>query len=146
MSEITAEETSGIPSDGAVSPGVPAAESADGQLGESGERTLKKLREEIKALKAELAASRDAGASESLPSDGSRDVASDADAGQVATTGNDVKPTPPKFQGTADGGARGLPANVARQLSRADLRGMSAKQIDSARRNGQLRNLLGGKN
>ncbi|MFG2739156.1 hypothetical protein ACGFY0_03670 [Streptomyces chartreusis] len=142
---MPAEEISGIPSDGAVSPVARAAEPADGQLGESGEKTLRKLREEIKALKAELAATRDAGAESGLPSDGSRGVASDADAGQVATTGNDVKPKRPRFQGTADGGARMNPAPAARQLSRADLRGLSAKQIDAARRNGQLRNLMSGR-
>jgi hypothetical protein len=45
------------------------------------------------------------------------------------------------FQGSGDGGARG---SSRRQLTRADLKDMSAKQINKAREDGRLDKLLGG--
>lgn len=45
------------------------------------------------------------------------------------------------FQGSGDGGARG---SSRRQLTRADLKNMSAKQINQAREDGRLDKLLGG--
>jgi hypothetical protein len=147
VSEVSAEtaaQLSGIPSDGTQSTDAPAAPETltdESALGDAGKRALAALRSENKELKAKLKAfespaeiTRDANSSAEAPSDGTRDAV------------GDVKPTQPRFQGTADGGARGNPAPVARQLSRADLSGMSAKQIDAARRNGQLRDLMSGRN
>ncbi|WP_199546224.1 hypothetical protein [Streptomyces sp. N35] len=154
MSESATEETSGMPADGSQSTDTSAAEPVDGQLGEAGERTLKKLRSEVKELQKQLKAYESANAGtgdpaseSSAPSDGSGDPAADADVGQVAMTGNDVTPNKRRFLGTADGGALRSPGNnPTRQLSRADLNGMSAKQIDAARRKGQLRDLMSGRN
>ncbi|MFM9669342.1 hypothetical protein [Streptomyces galilaeus] len=49
----------------------------------------------------------------------------------------------PRFEGTADGGASRKPAGPT-QLTRADLKGMSADQIVKAKREGRLKNLLSG--
>lgn len=49
----------------------------------------------------------------------------------------------PTFQGTGDGGAA-RKASGPSQLSRSDLAGMSAAQIDAARKAGRLSNLLSG--
>lgn len=143
MSENTAEahsdETASTPAD-----------TGDGQLGEAGERTLRKLREEIKGLKAQLKAhepasesERDATSAGTAPSDGASDSATDADSDASATPAENVKPIPPRFMGTADNGARQAPAH-ARQLTRNDLVHMSPRAIETARRNGQLRDLLKG--
>ncbi|MFC4494073.1 hypothetical protein ACFPA8_07995 [Streptomyces ovatisporus] len=48
-----------------------------------------------------------------------------------------------RFQGTGDGGAA-RKASGPSQLSRSDLAGMSAAQIDQARKDGRLNNLLSG--
>ncbi|MFI0210951.1 hypothetical protein ACH4OV_20005 [Streptomyces diastaticus] len=128
---------------------VPPA--ADAALGDAGKRALATLRDEVKSLKAELKkyqaaepapdTERDAGEGDDSTSGSA--MPADADAGQVATTDDDVKPTPPQFQGTADAGARRNPA-AASQLSAQDLRLMSPRAIEQARREGRLRNLLGG--
>lgn len=138
MSETTAEET-------------PAAEPVDEQLGDAGKRALAALRSENKELKARLKAleGADAGTGDPAgdsdsPSDGTSDSATDADSDASAMPADNVKPTPLRFQGTADNGARTPPAHL-RQLSRSDLVGMSPRAIEAARRNGQLRDLLSGK-
>lgn len=130
----------------------PAAETADAQLGDAGKRALQALRQEVKDLRAELKkyqasesaedAQRDAGD----PADSTSESAmpADADARPVATTDADVKPTPPRFVGAVDSGPRLTPAS-ARQLTADDLRSMSPRAIDQARREGRLRDLLSGK-
>jgi hypothetical protein len=51
--------------------------------------------------------------------------------------------TAPRFQGTGDGGAR--KGSAPTQLTRADLKKMTAEQIDKAREEGRLDNLMSGK-
>lgn len=120
------------------------------ELGDAGKRALDALRSENKELKSRIKAlesanddQRDAESSNAAPSEGTRDAASDVDGERVATTAENV--TPPRFQGTGDGGAR-TSATYKPQLSRADLSGMSPAQINEARKNGQLRDLMRGSN
>ena len=49
----------------------------------------------------------------------------------------------PRFQGGADGGVRNDSTPPAQQLSRADLAGMTAEQIETARKEGRLNTVLG---
>ncbi|MFJ8597267.1 hypothetical protein ACIREM_00810 [Streptomyces shenzhenensis] len=107
-------------------------------LGDAGKRALAALRSEVKELKAKLKASesndvdtRDAVSAGGSPSEGTRDAVGD-------------ESKTPRFQGTADGGARGKSPETARQLSRDDLSSMSPRAIETARRKGQLRDLLRG--
>ncbi|MGW6895774.1 hypothetical protein ACWGF2_03750 [Streptomyces sp. NPDC054919] len=138
MSEPLATQTSEVTPDGAETT-EPATEPADGQLGDAGKRALSALRDEIKALKAQIKAQdstdeqRDAGSADDSTSDGARDAVT-------------VEPTPqrPRFEGTGDGGAVRQAVVVNPQLSRGDLTGMSPAAIEKARQNGQLRNLLRG--
>ncbi|MFF0398277.1 hypothetical protein ACFYSJ_21285 [Streptomyces sp. NPDC005248] len=142
MSEETREsatQPSEVTPDGAETTG-PATEPADGQLGDAGKRALSALRDEIKALKAQIKATetpadaeRDASESAETPSDGARDATAD------------VTPRKPLFQGTADGGAMRAAPDAKPQLTADDLQRMKPKQIEAARRNGQLRTLLSGK-
>lgn len=153
MSEKATPQNSGTTPDGAEASVTPSpADAVDGQLGEAGERTLKKLRDENKELRRQLKAfenpadaERDASESGDSPSDGASDSAADADGSHVATTDADVKPTPPRFQGTGDGGAARNSVKLDPQLSRADLSRMTPKQIEAARQKGQLRNLMSGR-
>jgi hypothetical protein len=114
----------------------PADESA---LGDTGKRALAALRSEIKELKARLKATetppdaeRDASESAETPSVGARDAAAD------------VTPERPRFQGSGDGGAVRVAPDAKPQLSADDLQRMKPKQIEAARREGRLRNLLRG--
>lgn len=122
------------------------------ELGDAGKRALDALRSENKELKSRIKAlesangdQRDAESSDVAPSDGARDAATDVDGERVATTADNVKPTRPRFEGTGDGGAQRSAPAFKPQLGRNDLAGMSPTQIDAARRNGQLRDLLRGK-
>lgn len=150
---MTTDELPQTPAE--VPDGAQPADATDAQddgLGDGGKRALAALRSEVKELKAQLKnqasspsgeGERDAADAAGTPSEGA--MPADADAGQVTTTAEDVKPTPPRFQGTADGGAtRGTPAG-ARQLTADDLRSMGPRAVDKARRAGQLRDLLSGR-
>lgn len=56
-----------------------------------------------------------------------------------------IKPgTPPAPTGSADGGPQGKPASTVTQLTRADLKGMTAAEIVAARKAGQLVDLMSG--
>src|SRR5687767_1109164 len=106
MSAQSTEQTSETVSDG-VQITEPAEPIADAQLGDAGKRALAALRTENKALKAQLKAienpadaERDASEGAEPPSDGASDSATDVDGSHVATTGENVKPTPLRFQGT----------------------------------------------
>ncbi|WP_434795182.1 hypothetical protein WN979_14455 [Streptomyces albidoflavus] len=122
-------------------------------LGDAGKRALQALRQEVKDLRAELKtyqasepapdAARDAGEEGNSTSESTRDAAPTSDDTAGATPAEDVQPTRPTFQGTADGGARGTPPGP-RQLSAADLRSMTPRQIEEARRAGRLRDCLSG--
>jgi hypothetical protein len=55
-----------------------------------------------------------------------------------------IKPgDPPKPAGSADGGPQGDPPSPVKQLTRADLKGMTATEIVAARKAGQLNDLTG---
>ncbi|MFF3356642.1 hypothetical protein ACFYWN_29245 [Streptomyces sp. NPDC002917] len=139
MPETLANETSEVTPDGAETT-EPATEPADGQLGDAGKRALSALRDEIKALKAQIKAQdstdeqRDADSADGSPSDGARDAVT-------------VEPTPqpPRFQGTGDGGAYRQAADANSQLTKDDLSHMSPAAIETARRSGRLRDLLSGR-
>ncbi|MFJ7948602.1 hypothetical protein ACIQ6K_33930 [Streptomyces sp. NPDC096354] len=167
-------QTSEVTPDGAETTDTATPEPADGQLGDAGKRALQALRAEVKELRSKLKAietpadaERDASESAEAPSVGASDSTPDADGERVATTADDVKPTGrmtrdeylalspderaaiPRaripFTSSGDGGAMRRAPDFSPQLSRSDLHGMTARQIDTARRNGQLRNLLSGK-
>ncbi|GAA3804487.1 hypothetical protein [Streptomyces chiangmaiensis] len=140
-------QTSAEPSDGTPAADNPA--DPGDALGDAGKRALAALRSENKELKARLkaledtsAAERDASEETASTSGSTRDAAPTSDEGTAATA-DDVKPTPPRFQGTADGGAR-MGTAPARQLTADDLRSMSPRAIDQARREGRLRDILRG--
>lgn len=145
----TPTETSAAEPDAVQAVGRPDPEDA---LGDAGKRALQALRQEIKELRAKLkhyeqasddasAARRDA-SGEAESTSGSA-TPTDVDSSPSATEGTDVKPEPPRFQGTGDGGARKA-AVYARQLTADDLKSMTPRQIDQARREGRLRDLLSG--
>ncbi|WP_330247124.1 hypothetical protein OHA33_33080 [Streptomyces sp. NBC_00562] len=134
----SATQTSEVTPDGADTT-EPATEPADGQLGDAGKRALSALRDEIKALKAQLKAQE--------PVDAERDASESDSASDAARDAGTVEPTPqkPRFQGTGDGGAYRQAADANSQLTKDDLRRMSPAAIETARRNGRLRDLLSGK-
>lgn len=135
-------EISEVTSDGTEIPATSetTTQTDESALGDAGKKALQALRAEVKELKAQLKATESADA-------GTGDPAGDSDTPSVSTrdAATDVTPKKPRFQGTGDGGARRTAPDAKPQLSRADLSGMTPKQIDAARRNGQLRNLLSGK-
>ncbi|MEU7314354.1 hypothetical protein [Streptomyces sp. NPDC007083] len=147
-SEDTTQSSAGE-SDETQPAGTPDA--SEDALGDAGKRAQAALRDEVKSLEAELKkyqasepaddAARDA--SEGADSTSGSAMPTDGDAGQVATTAEDVKPIPPQFQGTADAGARRSPA-AASQLTAADVNRMSPREISAALSAGRLRDLLSG--
>ncbi|MER5687427.1 hypothetical protein [Streptomyces sp. NPDC002205] len=140
MSAENTTQTSEETPDGVESTDTATPEPEDAQLGDAGKRALSALRDEIKALKAQIKAKestdeqRDADSADGSTSDDARDAVT-------------VEPTPqrPRFQGTGDGGSYGRTLKFDPQLTRGDLKGMSPAAIEKARKNGQLRNLLSGK-
>ncbi|MFE7159152.1 hypothetical protein [Streptomyces sp. NPDC057636] len=144
-------QTSAEPADGHASADTPDA--PEDALGEGGKRALAALRDEVKSLKAELKkyqapepasdAERDASEEASSTSESTRDAAPTSDEDPAATA-DDVKPARPQFQGTGDGGATRGTLAFARQLTESDLRSMTPRQIERARKAGQLRDLLRG--
>lgn len=77
----------------------------------------------------------------------------DLDSEEVTDAINELIKTKPylaaatakRFQGTGDGGAAARKAGRPKQLTRADLKSMSAEAIDKAREDGRLDDLMGGK-
>jgi hypothetical protein len=145
MSDETTTQTSEGTPDGVESTDTATPEHVDGQLGDAGKKALQALRAEVKELKAQLKAQgstdeqRDADSAEDSTSDDARDAVT-------------VEPTPqkPRFQGTGSGGPQGMHFGFNKspgggQLTEEHLRRMSPRAIETARRNGQLRNLLSGK-
>lgn len=87
-------------------------------------------------------------ASLAVGEDGTYDPAALGAAIDALTTSKPyLAPAAPKpgFQGTGDGGAAGrTTVSGVSQLSRSDLKGMSAQQIAEANRAGRLRDIMGG--
>jgi hypothetical protein len=139
MSTESATQTSEETPDGVESTDTATPDPVDGQLGDAGKKALQALRAEVKELKAQLKA-QDADA-------GTGDPTGDSSTSDDARDAVTVEPTPqkPRFQGTGDGGALRKAVAANPQLSKDDLRRMSPAAIETARRNGQLRNLLSGK-
>lgn len=134
----SATQTSAELPDGVESTDTATPEPEDAQLGDAGKRALSALRDEIKALKAQIKAQE--------PADAARDASDGDSTSDDARDAVTVEPTPqrPRFEGTGDGGAYRRAAEANPQLTKDDLSRMSPAAIEKARRAGQLRNLLRG--
>jgi hypothetical protein len=72
------------------------------------------------------------------------DMAAQIKAAVAAALADMTAEKAPRFQGTADSGAARQAAGPS-QLTREDLKGMTPEQVNAAKKNGQLRDLLSGK-
>lgn len=129
----------------------PEAEANPGDaLGDAGKRALAALRAEVKELRAQLkeqaSESEENGTGDPAGSGDStsmeRDAPSAETEGEHDAAESVGEPQPPRFQGGADGGTR-APIKSG-QITGAELRQMTPREIEKARREGRLRDLLTG--
>lgn len=106
------------------------------------EAEARATRAETELLRTKVAAEKGIPATEADLLTGSTRAEMEAVADRLAGL---LKPgTPPAPTGSADGGPQGDPPSPVKQLTRADLKGMSAAEIVAARKAGQLDDLTSG--
>lgn len=95
---------------------------------------------EVAALRARVAAAK--GVDIDLLT-GSTQEEVEASAARLLAWRDAAAPKPPASSSAGDAGPRGEPIGAPKQLTRADLAGMTPAQIDRARRAGQLNKIMG---
>lgn len=146
------ETKTSVPDDGQGT--GPDAGATDEMHSDAGKRALDALRAEVRELKSRIKAYESADSEgRDAPAEGdstseereAQPVGTDSerDAAGSAEANTPTESPKPRFEGTGDGGARKGTAGAG-QVTEHELSRMSPAQIDAARREGRLRDLLSG--